>query len=179
MPVNHAGTGVPHHSPNLLPHNGLVAMHRTLDARRFILLEWTFVEALPGITQKLAALEAEFISGSMLSTTIDVDHSLNGLVLPCYSRMVVRHDECLLQVLSTQPPFNGNETSRPPSPLQHPAPAREIGRLTGLYRCYNNPLPRPHRADGGNGAGGIGDGSPAITWAGNHKAGHLCPSSIP
>jgi hypothetical protein len=120
MSVNHAGTGVPHHSPNLLPHNGLVAMHRTLGARRFILLEWTFVEALPGITQKLAALEAKFISGSMLSTTIDVDHSLNGLVFSCYSRMVVRHDECLLQALSTWPPPNGNETSRPSSPLQHP-----------------------------------------------------------
>jgi len=120
MPVNHAGTGIPHHGPDLLPHSGLVAMHRTLGARRFALLERTLVEALPGITQKLSALEAKLFSGSMLAMTIDVDHTLNSLVFPCYSWIVVRHDECLLQILFARPPPNGSETTRPLTPLHHP-----------------------------------------------------------
>ena len=95
MPVKHAGTGVPHHSPNCLPHNGPVTMHRALGARRFVLLERTLVETPPGIIQKLSALKAKLVLGSMLAMTVNADHSLNGIVLPCHSRTVVGHDKYL------------------------------------------------------------------------------------
>lgn len=92
MPVKHAGTGVPHHGPDLLSHNRLITMHRALGARRFVLLERTSVETPPAIIQKLSALKAKLVLVSMLAMTIDADHSLNGIVFSNHSRMIVRHE---------------------------------------------------------------------------------------
>jgi hypothetical protein len=74
-------------------------MHRALGARRFILLERTFAETLPGIIPKLSALKAKLILVSMLAMTMNADHSLNGLVFPCHSGMAVRHDKYLLMLI--------------------------------------------------------------------------------
>jgi hypothetical protein len=35
------------------------------------------------------------VLGSMLAMTVNADHSLNSIVLPCHSRTVVGHDKYL------------------------------------------------------------------------------------
>ncbi len=141
MLVKHAGTGVPHHDPDLLPHNGPVTMHRALGARRFILLERTFVEALPVIIEKLSALKAKLVLLSMLAMTIDAYHSLNSIVLPCHSRMVVRHDKYpLMLVVSHQvsvPPPGRRRSPGGPRPLPRGG-GRPISESSGLRSWPRN-----------------------------------------
>ena len=91
MPVEHARTGVPHHGPDLLPHNGHITMHRAPGARRLVLLERAFVETLLGMVQKFPTFKAQFALVFVLAVTIEVYHHLNGLAFPCHSGVLVRH----------------------------------------------------------------------------------------
>jgi hypothetical protein len=60
-------------------------------ARRLALLERAFAQTGSGVIQKLRALGAEPVPRPVLPTTIDVDHCLNGPVLPFHSQMIVGH----------------------------------------------------------------------------------------
>jgi hypothetical protein len=72
MPVQHAGAGITHHSPDLFPHLGLVAVHGALGTGRFALLKWTALQALPGIASEYLTVCAQVGSGAMLVVTVEL-----------------------------------------------------------------------------------------------------------
>jgi hypothetical protein len=52
MPMDHAGSGISHHSPDFLPHTRLVAVNRASGAGGLVLLERAAIEALVRIRQE-------------------------------------------------------------------------------------------------------------------------------
>ncbi len=91
MPTQHAGAGVPHHCPDLLPHLRLVTMHRALGARGLVSPERTSVKTSQCIVPKLTTLRAEFTLAPVVIVAVEADHGLNGFAFPLYSRIVAGH----------------------------------------------------------------------------------------
>jgi len=96
MPVKHARISVPHYGPDLFPHTGPVTVNKTFGSGRFTIPEGSFFKTPLGIIQKLAALTAKRALVFMPPMTIDVYHRVNGIVFPCDSSIVAKHEEYLL-----------------------------------------------------------------------------------
>lgn len=82
MVEKQAGTGVPHHFPDALTHNRLVAMYRAMAACRLLFTVRTFVEACSGVGHKGFAFRTEVFFCFVPVPAPQADHCLAGLEFP-------------------------------------------------------------------------------------------------
>lgn len=85
VPGDHAGPGIPHHLPDLLPHIPLVTVNRAGRTNRLIVSKPAIFSLLQGILLQRAAGVAQIIPRPMRSCTIDPDHEGYSPLLPFYS----------------------------------------------------------------------------------------------
>jgi len=76
--AEHAGAGVAHHRPDLLPHVRFIAVHGALRAFRLVVPERTFVEALGDIGEEFSTLRAQALRSVMVAMAEDLDHCFDG-----------------------------------------------------------------------------------------------------
>jgi len=84
---HHARSGVTHHDTDLFAAVALVAMHRTICARRFFLAETAALQPHAGVIQKLPTLRAQTFSRMMMVTAINPHHRRHCFPFPRQTRV--------------------------------------------------------------------------------------------
>lgn len=85
--IEHSGTGIPHHTLDLLPHRGLVAMHGAVIAGGLLRAKRTTLKPTIRVGQEPLTFIAEDITGAVLRPAVDADHGRNGASFPHESVM--------------------------------------------------------------------------------------------
>jgi hypothetical protein len=91
MAIEHPGTGISHHSPDLLSLLRLVAVDGAFCAGGLALLEGAFLEALPGIRAQSLALCTQAVQRCMQAVAVEIDHRLNSPVFSGHPAVVIGH----------------------------------------------------------------------------------------
>lgn len=91
MMIHHPGTGISHHMPDSFSHHRLITVDLAVRTGCFTLMEGAFVKARFCIIQKLLALMTQSLMRFMLTTTVNVYHCSQSLMLPFHPALLIRH----------------------------------------------------------------------------------------
>jgi hypothetical protein len=81
----HSWARVPHHSPDTLSSDLLIAVYFAVQASRFLGEQRAFIDSPEGVVGEFLAVGAQPSSSIMAMNAVHFDHRFDGLLLPCCS----------------------------------------------------------------------------------------------
>ena len=80
--IEHTGPGISHHRFDFFPLGRFVTVHGAFGTLGLVILEGTFLKALPDVIQQFFAVRTEIVFTAVMTTAVKIDHQSDCFKFP-------------------------------------------------------------------------------------------------